>query len=70
MALRDSVIAGYAETKITQRSGSDPYSLAGVIVDSGSFVVTKANLTSYDTERQQKTDQLKQDFDAKYLSCK
>ena len=34
MALNDSVIAGYAETKITQRSGSDPYELAGVILDS------------------------------------
>ena len=34
MALQDSVIAGYAETKIAQRSGSDPYELAGIILDS------------------------------------
>src|SRR5882757_1719935 len=34
MGLRDAVIAGYAETKITQRSGSDPYALAGDIVNS------------------------------------
>lgn len=41
----------------------------GVIIDSGSFVVTTANVDSYDTERQAKTDELKSDFDSKYLSC-
>jgi acetyl-CoA acetyltransferase len=34
MGLRDAVIAGYAETKITQRSGADPYTLAGDILNS------------------------------------
>jgi ribose transport system substrate-binding protein len=42
----------------------------GVIIDSGSFVVTKANVDAYDNDRQAKTDSLKQDFDSKYLSCK
>ena len=41
----------------------------GVSIDSGSFVVTKANVDTYDTERQAKTAQLKSDFDTKYLSC-
>ena len=42
----------------------------GVEIDSGSFVVTKANVTTYDTQRQAETAQLKSDFDSKYLSCK
>jgi ribose transport system substrate-binding protein len=42
----------------------------GVIVDSGSFVVTQANVDTYDNDRQAKTDSLKHDFDSKYLSCK
>jgi len=60
-------VGSYALTKL---AGGCTMTTPGVIVDSGSFVVTKANLTSYDTERQAKTDQLKADFDAKYLSCK
>ena len=31
----------------------------GVVVDSGSFVVTKANIDTYDNDRQAKTDSLK-----------
>lgn len=42
----------------------------GVEIDSGSFVVTKANVTTYDSLRQAKTAQLKSDFVAMYLSCK
>ncbi|MGH3714869.1 MAG: sugar ABC transporter substrate-binding protein [Micromonosporaceae bacterium] len=42
----------------------------GVIVDSGSFVVTRDNVASYDTERQAKTEQLKKDFADKLLACK
>jgi ribose transport system substrate-binding protein len=42
----------------------------GVVIDSGSFVVTKNNVATYDTERQAKTKQLQADFDSKYLSCK
>ncbi|NEA36188.1 substrate-binding domain-containing protein [Streptomyces sp. SID13031] len=41
----------------------------GVIVDSGSFVVTKANVDTYDTERKAKTTALQKDFAAQ-LSCK
>ena len=41
----------------------------GVIVDSGSFVVTKDNVADYETERGAKTDELKAAFDSDYLSC-
>jgi ribose transport system substrate-binding protein len=41
----------------------------GLSVDSGSFVVTSANVAGYDTDRQAKTTQLKKDFDSRYLSC-
>ncbi|GAA0960267.1 sugar ABC transporter substrate-binding protein [Kribbella koreensis] len=41
----------------------------GVIVDSGSFVVTKANVDTYDAERKAKTTELQKDFAAQ-LSCK
>jgi ribose transport system substrate-binding protein len=41
----------------------------GVVVDSGSFVVTKANIATYENDRQAKTDELKKDFDGKYLKC-
>jgi len=40
----------------------------GVTIDSGSFVVTKANVDTYDSLRQAATTQLKTDFDTKYLS--
>ncbi|MEV6107905.1 substrate-binding domain-containing protein [Streptomyces sp. NPDC051940] len=42
----------------------------GVIVDSGSFVVTKENVEDYDTARQARTTELKKEFADKYLSCK
>jgi ribose transport system substrate-binding protein len=41
----------------------------GVSVDSGSFVVTTANVDTYDTERQAKTAQLMSDFKTNVLSC-
>ena len=41
----------------------------GVIVDSGSFVVTKANVATYDSERQAKTAELQKEFDSKQLAC-
>jgi ribose transport system substrate-binding protein len=41
----------------------------GQIVDSGSFVVTKANVADYDTARQAKTAELKKQFADTYLSC-
>ncbi|MDX6252629.1 MAG: ribose transport system substrate-binding protein [Kribbellaceae bacterium] len=40
----------------------------GVIVDSGSFVVTKANVDTYDTERKAKTVELQKEF-ASQLTC-
>ncbi|MFD4599527.1 substrate-binding domain-containing protein [Streptomyces sp. NPDC058464] len=41
----------------------------GVKVDSGSFVVTEANVGDYDKARQEKTRQLRTEFADKYLSC-
>lgn len=41
----------------------------GVIIDSGSFVVTADNVDTYDDEREAKTDELKAEFDSTYLSC-
>jgi ribose transport system substrate-binding protein len=41
----------------------------GVVIDSGSFVVTSANVASYDSERQTKTQQLLSDFKTSVLSC-
>jgi ribose transport system substrate-binding protein len=41
----------------------------GTAVDSGSFVVTKANAADYDKDRQRKTDELKKQFADELLSC-
>ncbi|WP_019069518.1 sugar ABC transporter substrate-binding protein [Streptomyces hokutonensis] len=41
----------------------------GVRVDSGSFVVDMANVSAYDTARQAKTAQLKQQFADEILNC-
>ncbi|HCT76320.1 MAG TPA: sugar ABC transporter substrate-binding protein [Micromonosporaceae bacterium] len=60
-------VGSYALMKL---SGGCTVTTPGVIIDSGSFVVTKTNIDSYDKDRQAKTDSLKQDFDSKYLSCK
>jgi ribose transport system substrate-binding protein len=42
----------------------------GIIIDSGSFIVTKDNVATYDQERQAATKQIKSDFTSKYLNCK
>ncbi|WP_412538800.1 substrate-binding domain-containing protein [Longispora sp. K20-0274] len=42
----------------------------GAIVDSGSFVVTKSGLDTYEAERTAKTEELRKQFDAEFLSCK
>jgi ribose transport system substrate-binding protein len=41
----------------------------GEIIDSGSFVVTKTNVDTYDQERQTKTKDLQKQFAASVLSC-
>ncbi|MFI1092593.1 sugar ABC transporter substrate-binding protein [Streptomyces sp. NPDC020917] len=41
----------------------------GVEIDSGSFVVTSANVATYDTERQAKTKALLEQFKTSVLSC-
>ncbi|MFJ4787662.1 substrate-binding domain-containing protein [Streptomyces sp. NPDC088794] len=42
----------------------------GQIIDSGSFVVTKANVADYDSARQAKTAELKKQFADTYLNCR
>ena len=65
--LGQSYVGSYALSKLaTGCAMKEP----GVIIDSGSFVVTKANIDGYETERQAKSDELKKDFDGKYLDCK
>ncbi|MEV6026333.1 substrate-binding domain-containing protein [Streptomyces sp. NPDC052036] len=41
----------------------------GQIIDSGSFVVTKANVGTYDSARKAKTEQLKKQFADTFLVC-
>lgn len=41
----------------------------GQIADSGSFVVTKENVGTYDEARKAKTAELKKQFADEYLSC-
>jgi ribose transport system substrate-binding protein len=60
-------VGAYALMKL---AGGCTMSQPGVIIDSGSFVVTKADIDTYDNDRQAKTTSLKQDFDSKYLHCK
>jgi ribose transport system substrate-binding protein len=60
-------VGSYALMKL---AGGCTVKTPGVVVNSGSFVVTKTNVDTYDTARQAMTKQLKSDFDSKYLSCK
>jgi ribose transport system substrate-binding protein len=59
-------VGSYALMKL---SGGCTMKQPGVIVDSGSFVVTKDNVDRYETDRQAKTDELKKAFDGDYLQC-
>ena len=60
-------VGSYALMKL---AGGCTMAKPGVIIDSGSFVVTKDNVASYENDRQAKTDELKKAFDAQYLTCK
>jgi ribose transport system substrate-binding protein len=60
-------VGSYALMKL---AGGCTMAKPGVIIDSGSFVVTKDNVASYENDRQAKTDDLKKAFDAQYLTCK
>jgi ribose transport system substrate-binding protein len=50
-------------------SGACTVKQPGVVVDSGSFAVTKANVDTYDQERKTRTDQLKTQFTSSVLQC-
>jgi ribose transport system substrate-binding protein len=60
-------VGSYALMKL---AGGCTMTTPGVIIDSGSFVVTKDKVDTYDADRKAKTTELKSDFDSKYLSCK
>ncbi|SEH00869.1 ribose transport system substrate-binding protein [Nonomuraea solani] len=60
-------VGAYALMKL---AGGCTMSRPGVIIDSGSFVVTKDAIDTYDTDRRAKTDELRKAFDSRYLSCK
>jgi ribose transport system substrate-binding protein len=62
-----ALVGSYALMKL---SGGCTMAQPGVIIDSGSFVVTKDNVATYEADRTAKTAQLRQDFDSKYLVCK
>ncbi|MBG6134109.1 sugar ABC transporter substrate-binding protein [Longispora fulva] len=80
-AIRDGSISGTVLQNPVGQSYVGSYALmklstgctmktSGVIVDSGSFVVTKTGLDSYEAQRTAKTEELRKQFDAEYLSCK
>jgi ribose transport system substrate-binding protein len=60
-------VGTYALMKL---AGGCTMSQPGVVIDSGSFVVTKDNVDTYDTQRQAKTADLQKAFDSQYLVCK
>jgi ribose transport system substrate-binding protein len=62
-----ALVGSYALMKL---AGGCTMKQPGVVVDSGSFVVTKANVANYDADRQAKTAELRTAFDSQYLSCK
>jgi len=61
-----ALVGSYALMKL---AGGCTMKQPGVIVDSGSFVVTKANVAGYEADRQAKTEELRTAFDSQYLSC-
>jgi ribose transport system substrate-binding protein len=62
-----ALVGSYALMKL---AGGCTMKQPGVVVDSGSFVVTKDNVANYDADRQAKTAELRTAFDSQYLSCK
>jgi ribose transport system substrate-binding protein len=62
-----ALVGSYALMKL---SGGCTMAQPGVVVDSGSFVVTKENVGSYENDRKAKTDELRKAFDSQYLTCK
>lgn len=61
-------VGSYALAKLASKSCT--MNTPGQIIDSGSFVVSKDNVESYDAERTAKSEELKNDFDSTILACK
>ncbi|MEE6259770.1 sugar ABC transporter substrate-binding protein [Plantactinospora sonchi] len=61
-----ATVGAYALLKLSEGC---TMSQPGVVVDSGSFVVTTANVASYEADRSAKTDELRKAFDSQYLRC-
>lgn len=62
-----ALVGSYALMKL---SGGCTISQPGIVIDSGSFVVTKDGVDSYENDRKAKTDELRKAFDSQYLACK
>jgi ribose transport system substrate-binding protein len=52
------------------KSGACTMKTPGVVVDSGSFLVTKANVDTYEDERTAKTKEILKQFQGELLDCK
>ncbi len=84
-SILDGIRAGEVSATVTQNPDAQAYvgswALAllqtgqctmvehGVVVDSGSFVVTSDNVETYNEDRLAKGQQLLEDFSSDYLSC-
>jgi ribose transport system substrate-binding protein len=60
-------VGSWALTQLA--TGACTMKTPGQVVDSGSFVITKGNVDTYDTERKAKTAQLQNDFKTTVLQC-
>lgn len=60
-------VGGWALTQLA--TGACTVATPGTAVDSGSFVITQANVDTYDTEREAKTTQLTEQFKSSVLKC-
>ncbi len=61
-------VGSYALAQLA--SGNCTMKDPGVIVDSGSFLVTKDNVKTYDDERKKKTQELQKQFADELMTCK
>jgi ribose transport system substrate-binding protein len=68
--VQNPVGQGYVGSFVLMKlAGGCTMKTPGQVVDSGSFVVSKDNVETYDNERKAKTAELKAAFESQYLSC-
>jgi len=63
---------GYVGSWVLAALGSKACTMktAGLYVDSGSFLVTKSTVATYDATRQATSKKILKDFQTKYMTCK